>query len=316
MTLDQLRTFQAVAAANSFRRAAEVLHLTQPAISKQIQALEAELDQRLFERGRSSRLTLAGSALLKHVGHLSRILTTAKEEIADLKELRGGHISIGAAHSIATHILPNLIETYRSRYPKVNLSIEAAWSAEIMSRVAAYDLDLGLLVRVSPKLEGLPQLRFVPLARTDLVFVTSPNNPMTKKKSITWDDLAEAPWILNQEGCVYRGYIESKLRERGQAMKVEVEVIGLELQKKLTQLGLGVSLLPKDFVLTEVQRGDLRALKVKGTKIQNYWCLVFRNDKYLHGAMKAFLKLLGETFAPAKTALGKHVGAELTSSWP
>lgn len=309
MTLDQLRTFQAVSSAQSFRRAAELLHLTQPAISKQIQALEAELDQRLFERGRTSRLTLAGTALLKHVGQLSRILATAKEEIADLKELRGGHISIGAAHTIASYILPNLIGTFRSRYPKVNLSIEAAWSVEIISRVAAYDLDVGLLVEVSPKPENFPQLTFVPLATTELLFVTSPDNPLTKRKNITWDDLAGAPWILNQEKCVYRRYIEDRLRERGQAMHVEVEVIGLELQKKLTQLGLGVSLLPKDFVLAEIQRGDLKALKVKGTKIHNYWCLVFRDDKYIHGAMKAFLKLLGETFGPAKTALTKYLGS-------
>ena len=106
MTLDQLRTFQAVAAVKSFRGAAEVLHITQPAISKQIQALEAELNERLFERGKSARLTSAGAALLKHAEHLSRILAVAKEEITDLRELRAGHLSIGAAHSVATYVLP------------------------------------------------------------------------------------------------------------------------------------------------------------------------------------------------------------------
>src|SRR5215471_5319205 len=98
MTLDQLRTFRAVASVKSFRGAAEVLHITQPAVSKQIQALEAELNERLFERGKSAQLTSAGAALLKHAEHLSRILTVAKEEIADLRELRAGHLSIGAAH--------------------------------------------------------------------------------------------------------------------------------------------------------------------------------------------------------------------------
>jgi DNA-binding transcriptional LysR family regulator len=303
MTLDQLRTFQAVAGAKSFRHAAELLHITQPAISKQVQALEAELDQKLFERGRSAHLTLAGTALLKHVAQLSRILMAAKEEIADLRELRTGHLSIGAAHSVATYVLPNLIESYRARYPKVNLSIEAGWSAEIARRVVTYDLDLGLLVLLSPKLEACPQLTFVPLARTDLVFVVSPNDPLTRKKRITWDELKEAPWILNQQGCIYRGYIETRLKERGQAMKVEVEVIGLELQKRLTQLGLGVSLLPKSFVTTEIQQGTLRALNVTGTKLQAYSCLVFRNDKYIHGPMRAFIELLPEAYGPAKNAL-------------
>ena len=145
MTLDQLRTFQTVAAVKSFRHAAELLHITQPAISKQIQALETELDERLFERGRSTRLTLAGVALLKHVKNLSRMLTAAKEEIADLKELRGGHLSIGSAHSIAAYVLPGLIETYRARYPNVSLSIESGWFAEITRNTAIVFFDaLGL----------------------------------------------------------------------------------------------------------------------------------------------------------------------------
>lgn len=71
---------------------------------------------------------MAGTALLKHLEQLSQIIKAAKEEIADLKEIRAGHLAIGAAHSIATYVLPNLIETYRNQYPRVNLSIEAAWS--------------------------------------------------------------------------------------------------------------------------------------------------------------------------------------------
>jgi DNA-binding transcriptional LysR family regulator len=158
-------------------------------------------------------------------------------------------------------------------------------------------------VLVSPTLEGFPQLSFVPLRSTDLVFLVSPNNPLTKRKRITWDELKEAPWILNQKGCVYRSYIETRLKERGQTMKVEVEVIGLELQKRLTQLGLGVSLLPRDFVTAELKEGTLKTLSVTGTKLQAYSCMVFRNDKYIHGPMRAFMNLLAETYGPAKNAL-------------
>ena len=120
---------------------------------------------------------------------------------------------------------------------------------------------------------------------------------------MTWEDLHEAPWILNQDGCVYRSYVEQRLRERGQAMKVEVEVIGLELQKKLTQLGLGVALLPKNFVGTELQQGRLKPLRVAGEKLQTYSYVVFRTDRYFHGPMKAFLKLLQESFARARKPL-------------
>jgi DNA-binding transcriptional LysR family regulator len=307
MTFDQLRTFQTVAAVRSFRRAADLLHITQPAISKQIQALEVELEERLFERGRSTRLTLAGTALLKHAEKLSRMLTAAREEIADLKELRGGHLSIGATHSIAAYVLPGLIESYRAKYSKVSLSIESGWSPEITRRVAAYDLDLGLIALVSKRMDGFPELTFVPLATWDLVFVTSRNHPLAKKRDISWDDLKDASWILNEEGCQFRGYIEKKLKERGRIMKVEVEIIGFELQKRLTELGLGVSLLPKNFVIKELRGGSLKTLNVKGAKLQAYSCLVFRKDKYIHGAMKAFVALLQETFSPAKDVLKRHL---------
>jgi LysR family transcriptional regulator, transcriptional activator of the cysJI operon len=309
MTFDQLQTFRTVAAVKSFGRAADLLHITQPAISKQIRALETELDERLFERGRSAQLTVAGMALLRHVEGLSRMLTAARQEIADLKELRGGHLSIGATHSIATYVLPDLIESYRTKYPKVNLSIESGWSAAITRRLMTYDLDLGLVLIVAPEMKGLPQLTFIPLASMDLVFVTSSTNPLAKRDIVTWDDLKRAPWILNQEGCQFRAYIEQRLKERGETMKVEVEIIGFELQKRLTQLGLGISLLPKSFVTTEFQQGSLKALNIKGTKLHGYSCLVFRKDKYIHGAMKGFLRLLQEIFHPAKNGLRKYIGS-------
>jgi DNA-binding transcriptional LysR family regulator len=305
MTLDQLRTFQAVAAVKSFRGAAEVLHITQPAISKQIQALEAELNERLFDRGKSARLTSAGAALLKHVEHLLRILTVAKEEITDLRELRAGHLSIGAAHSVATYVLPGLIEAYRARYPKVKLSVNSAWSDDITGRVMTHDLDVGLIRLLSSK--PLQQLMLVPFASNDLVFVASPKDRLAGKKRLTWADLHEAPWILNHNGCVYRSHIESRLKERGQALKVVVEVMGLELQKKLTELGLGVSVLPRNLVAAELRQGSLKALNVEGTKLQIHSCLVFRKDKYVHGAMKGFLRLLQETFRPARDGLAKYV---------
>ena len=307
MTLDQLRTFQAVAAVKSFRGAAEVLHITQPAVSKQIQALEGELNERLFERGKSARLTSAGAALLKHAEHLLRIITVAKEEITDLRELRAGHLSIGAAHSVATYVLPGLIEAYRVSYPNVKLTVNSAWSSEVTGRVMTHDVDLGLIRLLSPEPQSFQQLTLVPFSTNDLVFVASPKDRLAGKKRLTWADLEEAPWILNHDGCVYRSHIEARLKERGQALKVVVEVMGLELQKKLTELGLGVSVLPRHLVAAELRQGSLKALNVEGTKLQIHSCLVFRKDKYIHGAMKGFLRLFHDTFRPAREGLARYL---------
>jgi len=302
MTLDQLVTLQTVSSAKSFWRAAETLHLSQPAVSKQIRALEIELGERLFERGRTARLTTAGKTLLKHAERLSQIVRIARDEIADLRELRRGHLSIGASHSIATYALPDLIETYRLRYPQVTLSVEAGWSPQILGHVVSHELDLGLVVLVTPQPNDTSQLTSNALATTEIVFVTSPKNPLVKKGQVTFEEFREVPLILNQDGCIYRHHLESCFAERGLAMNVAVEVIGLELQKKLTQLGLGVALLPKPFVAKELKEKSLKTFTVKGLQLRSYSCLVYRRDKYIHGAMRGFLKLLQEVFHKAKLA--------------
>lgn len=301
MTLDQLVTLQTVSSAKSFRRAAETLHLTQPAVSKQIRALELELGERLFERGRTATLTAAGKTLLRHAERLSQIVRIARDEIADLRELRRGHLSIGASHSVATYVLPDLIETYRLRYPQVTLSVEAGWSPQILGHVVSHDLDLGLVVLVTPKPNDTSQFISTALATTETVFVASPKEPLVKKRQLTFEEFRELPLILNHDGCLYRRYLESCFTERGLAMNIAVEVIGLELQKKLTQLGLGVALLPKPFVAKELREKSLKTFTVKGLQLRSYSCLVYRRDKYIHGAMKVFLSLLQEAFDPAKS---------------
>lgn len=305
MTLDQLVTLQTVSNAKSFRRAAELLHITQPAVSKQIASLEAELGERLFERGRTASPTAAGKMLLKHAEHLSDILRTARYELADLKELKRGNLSIGASHTIATETLPRLVEKYRRAYPQVILSIKADWSPQILSQVTSRDVDLGVVVLIAPRLDNMPHLACIPLADTEVVFVAAPKDPAARKRRLTFEEFREVPLILTRDGCLYRQYLESRFAEKGCGMNIAVEAIGIELQKRLTQLGLGASLLSRSLVARELKEKSLATFTVQGLKLRSYSCLVYRRDKYIHGAMRGFLSLLEETFEPAKDSLRK-----------
>lgn len=305
MNLNQLLTFRAVATIKSFQRAADTLHLTQPAVSKQVRALETELRERLFERGRAIRLTHAGELLLKYAERIDQMVQAARQEVGDLRGLARGRLAIGASHSLATDVLPGLLETYRARYQQITLSVEAGWAAEITRRVASGDLDLGLVVFVSPEACRSLPLTCISLATTEIVFVAAPNWPPVKRREVAMDELGNLPWILNQDGCLYRAYIEKLFRERHLTLNVAVQVIGLELQKRLAQLGLGAALLPKPFVTKELREGTLKSFRVRGVKPRSFSCLVYRKDKYIHGAMKVFLSLLQEAFDPAKSGLRK-----------
>jgi len=300
MTLDQLITLQTVSTTKSFRRAAESLHLTQPAVSKQIRALEDELGERLFERGRTARLTVAGATLLKHADRLSQIVRVARDEIADLKELRTGHLAIGASYTVASHLLPGVIAAYRLKYPHVALTVETGWSPEVLGRIGSHDLDLGLVVLTNPKPDNGSQLTCFALDTAETVFVASPKDPRVKKAELTFEEFAKLPLILNHEGCLYRRYLAGRFAARGVPMNVAVDAVGFELEKKLTQLGLGVSLLSRLLVTKELKEKSLKTFKVKGLQLRSYSCLVYRRDKYVHGAMQEFLKLLQSFFPKAR----------------
>jgi len=168
--------------------------------------------------------------------------------------------------------------------------------------VTAHDLDLGVVVLIAPKLDTMPHLTCIPLADTEVVFVASPKDPVVKKRQLTFEEFREVPLILTRDGCLYRQYLEGRFAEKGWGMNIAVEAIGLELQKRLTQLGLGVSLLSKPLVAKELREKSLATFTVKGLHLRSYSCLVYRRDKYIHGAMKGFLGLLRETFDPHKAA--------------
>jgi DNA-binding transcriptional LysR family regulator len=294
MTLDQLATFRAISKTKNFRRAAELLHLTQPAVSKQIQSLEDELGERLVERGRQASLTEAGEALLEHAERLAQILQTARDQIADFKELRRGHLTIAASHTAAADILPPIIGKYRERYPQVTLTVETGWAQEIMSRLTSGHLDLGLVLLSSPHLKAAPQLVCTPLQSSETVFVASPDCPGVTKKRLSFDEFRLLPLIVNNKGSVYRNYLETRFAERGVAMNITVEVLGRHLEKRLTQLGLGVSLLSRSLVARELKEKSLKVFTVAGLEMRSYCCLVYRRDKYVHGPMRGMLKLLEE----------------------
>jgi len=303
MTLDQLVTFRTVCAVKSFRRAAETLHITQPAVSKQIRALEEELGERLLERGRVPIVTEAGGTLLKYAEHLSELVKNARNAIFDLKQLKRGHLTIGASFTLATSLLPDLVEKFRLKCPQVTLSVETGWSPDILRRVASRDLDFGLAVLVSAQANDA-QLTCTAFDTAQTVFITSAKEPLARKSVLSFEEFAKLPLIVNHEGCLYRRYLAGRFAEKGLPMNIAVEVLSFELEKKLTQLGLGVSLLSKALVSQELKERSLKTFKVKGLELRSYSCVVYRRDKYVHGAMRGFFEVLQSEFPKANIDTG------------
>ncbi|HLV81151.1 MAG TPA: LysR family transcriptional regulator, partial [Chthonomonadaceae bacterium] len=146
MELYQLEAFEAVILHGSFTRAAEALSLTQPAVTRQIAALEAELKTRLFDRlGRTVHLTAAGEMLHRYAEEIVRLAREALHAIADIEAGTAGRLAVGASSTLATYVLPPLLRRFRESHPRVEISVHTGVSAQVVEMVRANEVDIGLV---------------------------------------------------------------------------------------------------------------------------------------------------------------------------
>lgn len=295
MELHQLRGFFEVARERSFTRAAERLFLTQPAISLQLKALEEELGQALFERGRKSvRLTPAGEILFGYVREVFSRLEEARNEIDALGRLLGGRLVIGTSDTNCTYILPPVLETFRQRYPGVELDIRNRMSAEVGQLVLDHEVDFGLAtlpVRHRDLVcEGL-------FGRRD-VLVCPPGHEMAGRKFVQFRTLAQYPLLVLERGSTSRRLLEDALRAAGLELQTAMNLGGIEVIKRFVEIGLGLALVPRFAVRAEVETGRVAAVEVRGLETRAVG-LVEHRGRQRSPAAEAFVGLLRDYTAGA-----------------
>jgi DNA-binding transcriptional LysR family regulator len=302
MNTERLRTFGRVARIGSFRRAAEELNLSQPAVSKQIRALETDLGAQLFERGHPVRLTPAGDTLLGYAERMDVLMRTAREELSDLVRVEMGQLRIGMSHSASLHVVPRAVARYRTQFPHVRLYLETNWATDLLSQVRRNDLDLAIVGLVDPHQQDVTDLHSEVLATSDIVFATSASGPLVTGPSVSLDEARALPWIVNHTGCQYRAFLDDLFkgtglfRGTGQTMRPAAEIVGLDLQRRLVQLGIGVSLFAEMAIEEDLAAGTLQRFHIASLRPRTHLCLLYRKTKYIHHAMRGFLDLLaGDT---------------------
>lgn len=294
MDLHQLEAFEAVARERSFTRAAESLFVTQPAVTRQIAALEAELKTRLFDRlGRSVRLTAPGEALHRYAEAIVRMTREAEHAVADIGTGAAGRLTIGASSTLATYVLPPLLKTFRETHPRVEIALHTGASADVLEMVRANEVDIGLVTRV----EAVRDPLLVPtvLADYETRVVVPPGHPLTEggRTTLQADELAGHPLILMETGTNLRTYVDGLLSAAAAREQVTLELDNVEAIKRMIEAGLGVSLLPEVAVRAEVAAGRLIAIPLADVpRASRRMALVVRRDKYLPTALRAFAALL------------------------
>lgn len=296
MELRQLETFAKVAEMQSFTRASEALSLTQPAVTRQIAALEQELHTRLFERmGRRVLLTAAGDALRSYAVEMLRLSREAARVVADVTTGMSGRLAVGASSTAATYILPPLLRLFREAYPGVELSVHTGISAQVAEMVLSNTVDAGVVTWVGDESE----LTVIPLADFATGIVVYPDHPLTCRADpgspVYAAELGGSPLIMMEEGTNLRTYVDRLLSAAGVQEQVTMELDNVEAIKKMIEARLGISLLPLVAVEAEVQAGRLVAFPLADVPgAHRRLVAIHRRDKYLTSPLRAMLKLLRE----------------------
>jgi DNA-binding transcriptional LysR family regulator len=299
VNLNHLFLFRAVAEAGGFSRAAERIHVSQPAISMQVGELEAQLGLTLFHRlGRGVKLTTAGHILLGYAQRLGALETEAERAMTELKGLRRGHLAIGASTTIGVYLLPNLLGEYRRLYPDIDIQFDVANTEDIERRLADGTLDTGLTEGLPPKGDELEAKVF---HRDELVPIARPDHPRLKtgSKPLTLRQFCAEPMIVREAGSGTREVIDRGLAKRGQKLQSRQMVLGsTEAIKRAVAAGLGVAIVSHLTIQTELASGQLAILPV-----QTFQCtrplyrLCWRN-RARDPATVAFLALLDKRYPP------------------
>jgi DNA-binding transcriptional LysR family regulator len=290
MTLRQLEVFLAIARAGGFRRAAETLHTSQPALSQHMRELEGELGTRLLERlGRRVGLTDAGRLLEEHAYRVFATLSGAREAIGELHGLQRGSLLIGASTTPGIYVLPRVVGAFKTRYPGIDLQLRIANSQRIEERVRANELDLGV---VGGHSLGPGEACLQAGLLDELVLVVAPGHGWAARRQIPAAQLAGQPLLLREEGSATRRVTERALQHAGVRYRTALELDHTEAIKQAVMAGLGVAFLSVHAVRGEVSAGRLRALRLRGLRIHRHFHTIHSEARALSASARAFLELL------------------------
>ena len=288
LTLRQLQCFSAVARRLSYTKAAEELHLTQPAVSMQIRQLEQQAGLALTEHfGKRVHLTEAGEEVFRYARSILQQVDELDVVLDRIKGLSGGRLKI-AAISSANYFAPRLLGTFHERFPDISVSMEVINQTEVLRRVVENEVDMAIMGQ--PPKES--QVEAIPFMDNPLIIVAPPEHRLAQRKRIQLKELEKEEFLIREPGSGTRGAMERFFRQNKLKLKTGMGMGSLSSIKQGVQANLGLGLLQKDAVQVELQLGKLVELKVKGLPIWRKWYVVLHKNKRLSVAAEEFRTLL------------------------
>jgi len=299
-TLDQLRILKAIVNEGSFKKAAESLYVTQPAVSLQVQNLEKQLEIAIFDRGgRKAQLTEAGKLLLKYCERILNQCEEACGAIEDLHNLKGGSLIVGASQTTGTYLMPRMIGLFRQKFPEVSVQLQVHSTRRTGWSVANGQIDLAIIGGELPS-ELIDLLKVIPYATDELALVLPPKHPLARHSELTKEDLYRLGFVTLDTQSTTRKVVDQLLIQSGldvQRLRIEMELNSLEAIKNAVQSGLGAAFLPVVSIERELSVGTVHKPNVADLEVKRELKLISNPGRYCSRAAEAFTKEILPIFA-------------------
>jgi DNA-binding transcriptional LysR family regulator len=285
--------FRAVAEQLSFRKAAEELYLTQPAVSLQIKALEEELGVQVFDRaGAQITLTQAGTILLRYARQVNSLFVQVEREIVALTGDHAGQLALGASTTIAQYVLPRLLGEFCKEHPRVHPTLISGNTEHIVDAVEKQKIELGLI-------EGPARSRTIktkPFLEDDLLLIVPAAHEWAELESVPCAEIGSAPLLMRERGSGTRRVVEMALERQGlkhKSLRIMMELDSTEAIKSAVEAGLGVGFVSRWAMAKDLRLGThFKIVEVSGLRIKRSFSVAYTSGVEPLGLADEFRRFL------------------------
>jgi DNA-binding transcriptional LysR family regulator len=290
-TLDQLKILHAIFSEGSFKKAAEKLYISQPAVSLQIQNLERQLNTPLFYRDkRKARLTETGQLLIKYCERILSLCDETCRALDELHTLQSGSLIIGASQTTGTYLMPRLIGIFKNKYPQISIELQVHSTRKISWGVANGNIDLAVVGGEVPQ-ELQKDLRITSYAEDELALILPLSHPFSTLEFIQKEDLYRIRFIALNTQSTIRNVIDNTLIQHGidsSYLKIEMELNSIEAIKNAVHSGLGAAFVSVSAITKELELGMLHWAKIEGLTMKRTLSILLNPKRYYSNATQIF----------------------------
>lgn len=292
MELRQLRYFLAVAKHRNFTKAAGILLVSQPALSKMIRSLEEELGEKLIERtNKVTELTDAGRVVYEYAANILSLTEDLSRSLEDMTDLRRGEISIGIPPIIGSLFFPRVLAAFHNEYPNVKIDIKEYGAKKVAESILTGEIEIGVAVI---QMISLEDFEVYPIVKEDMVVLVNENHILAKRDSVALKDLKNEEFIFyNEDFALFELVRQHCISEGGFEPDILFQSSQWDFMSEMVAAGMGITILPQS-ICNRVQNRSVVQVALKDTTLKWKLAIIAAEGRYVSHASRAFIDFLIE----------------------